>query len=116
MYLYVSFIYIIYVYIHPSYIILPEDDPFHVKLIPQFFHQRHGAQVVFNNLGGQGPGHLDEPKELRFANVAAANAGPLDLAPGAARSCCGHQVSGRMWSIIGIYIYYYDLIMVYYDL
>lgn len=27
-------------------------------------------QVVYNNLGGQGPGHLDDPLELRFADTA----------------------------------------------
>jgi hypothetical protein len=37
--------------------------------------------VVFNNLGGRGPGHLDEPKELRFAHVAVRDAAPVDLAP-----------------------------------
>ena len=28
------------------------------------------AEVVYNNLGGQGPGHLDDPLELRFADTA----------------------------------------------
>ena len=41
--------------------------------------------MVFNNLGGRGPGHLDEPKELRFAHVAVRDAtdaaAPVDLAP-----------------------------------
>eukprot|EP00435_Cladocopium_sp_Y103_P028986 s4528_g7.t1 len=26
--------------------------------------------VIYNNLGGQGPGHLDDPWELRFADTA----------------------------------------------
>ena len=26
--------------------------------------------MVYNNLGGQGPGHLDDPLELRFADTA----------------------------------------------
>eukprot|EP00435_Cladocopium_sp_Y103_P050433 s362_g15.t1 len=38
------------------------------------------SNVVFNNLGGRGPGHLDDRREMRFAHVAVAKAeGPVDL-------------------------------------
>ena len=38
-------------------------------------------EVVFNNLGGMGPGHLEQPKEIRFAHVAMLGGESLDLVP-----------------------------------
>ena len=38
-------------------------------------------ELVFNNLGGLGPGHLEQPKEMRFAHVATLGGESLDLVP-----------------------------------
>ncbi|CAE7282055.1 unnamed protein product, partial [Symbiodinium microadriaticum] len=36
-------------------------------------------KVIFNNLGGQGPGHLDEPPEIRYAAVGSIIGDNVDL-------------------------------------
>ncbi|CAE7243443.1 unnamed protein product [Symbiodinium sp. CCMP2592] len=36
--------------------------------------------VIFNNLGGQGPGHLDEPPEIRYAAVGSVGGDNVDMA------------------------------------
>ena len=37
--------------------------------------------MVFNNLGGFGPGHLDEPHELRLGHVAESAESAVDVVP-----------------------------------
>lgn len=39
------------------------------------------SKILFNNLGGFGPGHLDEPSLLRFEKTCAVNGQLVDVAP-----------------------------------
>ena len=57
------------------------------------------AELRFNNLGGHGPGHLDEPALMRFEHVAATKeGGQVDVALRAVSSYTPRQaqLNGRM--------------------
>ena len=49
------------------------------SLSSPFFHLEKLRQILYNNLGGFGPGHLDQPMLMRFEKTCAIDDQRVDL-------------------------------------